>query len=261
MRALVLLRTFFAINAAAELQYRANFVMALVRSLANLATNAVNLALIFSNTRTLAGWTAPELVAVTGVWFLMRSLLEVIVRPSMAKVMEDVRLGTLDYMLVKPEDNQVLASLRVIEIWGLTDALFGALLLGGALWKLGAAVGPAQGLAFLVVLLAGGSMVYSVCLVLATSTFWIVRAENILVIFGVMFQAGRYPVTVYPAWLRVVLTLIVPVAFATTVPVQAVTGRLDPAGVGGTVLLAAVLLLVASGFWRFGLRHYTGASA
>ena len=76
-----------------------------------------------------------------------------------------------------------------------------------------------------------------------------------------MFAAGRYPVTIYPGWLRIVLTLIVPVAFATTVPVQAVTGRLSPAGTAGTVLLAAGLCFVATHFWRFGLRHYTGASA
>lgn len=261
MRYVTLLRTFFAINAASELQYRANFVLALVRSLINVLTNGANLALIFSNTSTLAGWSAPELVAVTGVWFVMGGLMRLVIRPSLAKLMEDVRLGTLDYMLVKPEDSQLLASVRVIELWSLTDTFFGFLLIGGALWKLSAHVGPLQALAFLVVLLAGGLMLYSFCLVLATSTFWIVRADNILVIFGEMFAAGRYPVTVYPGWLRIVLTLIVPVAFATTVPVQAVTGRLNLAGAAGTVLLAAVLFFVASQFWHFGLRHYTGASA
>lgn len=260
-RYLHLLRTFFAVNAASELQYRANFVMALLRSLINVGTNGANLALIFSNTSTLAGWTAPELVAVTGVWFVMGGFMRVIIRPSLAKLMEDVRLGTLDYVLVKPEESQVLASVRVIELWSLTDAVLGLLLIAGALWRLSAHVGPAQAVAFGVVLLAGGVMLYSFCLVLATSTFWIVRADNILVIFGEMFAAGRYPVTIYPGWLRIVLTLVVPVAFATTVPVQAITGRLTLPGAAGTVALAALLFFVASQFWRFGLRHYTGASA
>ncbi|MFI5269298.1 MAG: ABC-2 family transporter protein, partial [Chloroflexota bacterium] len=100
VRYVTLLRTFFAINAASELQYRANFVLALLRSLINVLTNGANLALIFSNTTTLAGWSAPELVAVTGVWFVMAGLLRLVIRPSLAKLMEDVRLGTLDYMLV-----------------------------------------------------------------------------------------------------------------------------------------------------------------
>lgn len=261
IRYVTLIRTFFAINAASELQYRAHFGLAVVRSLINLLTNGANLALIFSNTSTLAGWSAPELVAVTGVWFVMGGLMRLVIRPSLAKLMEDVRLGTLDYMLVKPASSQLLASIRVIEVWSLTDVVLGSLLIAGALWRLSAHVGLLEALTFGVVLLAGGAMLYSFCLVLTTSTFWIVRADNILVIFGEMFAAGRYPVTIYPGWLRIILTLIVPVAFATTVPVQAVTGQLNPAGAAGTVLLAAFLCFVASQFWRFGLRHYTGASA
>ncbi len=261
MYSLRLLRLFFTINAASELQYRANFVLALVRSLINVATNGANLALIFSNTQTLAGWTAPQLVAVLGVWFIIGGLMRVVVRPSLAKVMDDVRLGTLDYLLVKPADSQLLASIRVMELWGVTDVALGLLLLAAALWRLSANISLGQAATFTLVLCAGGVMVYSFCLVLATSTFWIVRAENILVVFGEMFAAGRYPVTVYPSWIRIVLTLVVPVAFATTIPVQAVTGQLSAPALAGTLLLAITLLLVSSGFWRYGLRNYTGASA
>ncbi len=256
-----LLRTYFVVNLAFELQYRANFVMAVLRSLINLGTNAANLALIFSNTSTLAGWTAPEIVAVLGVWFVFSGLWNTLIQPSFGKVMEDVRLGTLDYMLVKPASSQVLASVRVVEVWGLSDAVVGLALITGALWRLSVQWDPSEAVAFVIVLGAGAVLVYSFCLVLATTTFWIVRADNILVIFGVMLQAGRYPVTIYPGWMRWFLTIIVPIAFATTVPVEAVTGNLNALGVAGTVALACVLFLVASWFWRYALRHYTGASA
>jgi len=49
----------------------------------------------------------------------------------------------------------------------------------------------------------------------------------------------------------------VPVAFATTVPVEALTGRLS----GGTLGLAALLFAVPRLFWRIGLRRYSGTSA
>jgi ABC-2 type transport system permease protein len=52
----------------------------------------------------------------------------------------------------------------------------------------------------LINLLTNGAMLYSFYLMLATSTVWIVRADNILVIFGEMFAAGRHPVTIYPGW-------------------------------------------------------------
>jgi len=93
-------------------------------------------------------------------------------------------------------------------------------------------------------------------------SFWFVKLDNILVIFQALFgNAGRWPVTIFPGWMRPVLTFVVPIAFAVTVPAQALTGQLP----GVTALLAvgvAVLFLAGSRvFWLVALRRYTGASA
>jgi len=85
--------------------------------------------------------------------------------------------------------------------------------------------------------------------------------ENILVVFQSMYEAGRWPISLYPGWLRYGLTFIVPVAFATTVPAEALTGRLNWETLLGAVVLAAVLFMVSRLFWRVGLRRYSGASA
>ena len=82
-----------------------------------------------------------------------------------------------------------------------------------------------------------------------------------MVIFTSLFQAGRYPVGLYPTWLRAILTFIVPVAFATTVPTEALAGRLSLGTLLTALGVAVMLLVVSAAFWRFGLRHYTGASA
>jgi ABC-2 type transport system permease protein len=85
--------------------------------------------------------------------------------------------------------------------------------------------------------------------------------ENILVIFQSMYEAGRWPVSIYPNWLRFSLTFVVPVAFATTMPAEALTGRLTIPVLLGAVALAAVLAVIARLVWRVGVRHYSGASA
>ncbi len=109
--------------------------------------------------------------------------------------------------------------------------------------------------------LAGGAIVYSFWLILATLSFWFVRVENILVIFQSVYEAGRWPVSLYPAWLRFGLTFLVPVAFAVTVPAEALTGRLTWQTAWLAVGLAAALLVVSRLFWKIGLRNYSGASA
>jgi ABC-2 type transport system permease protein len=76
-----------------------------------------------------------------------------------------------------------------------------------------------------------------------------------------MYTAGRWPVGIYPGWLKWTLTLIVPVAFAVTVPAQAVSGRLGLGTLAGAAVLAALLFAFSRWFWRTGIKHYAGASA
>jgi ABC-2 type transport system permease protein len=244
-----------------ELEYRANFVVQLLQSTVGVGFWLANLWIIFSHTSTLAGWSATELVALLGVFFLVGGLIRMVVQPSMQRLMEDVRLGTLDFTLTKPADAQMLVSVKQVEVWKLIDVVFGLGMILAALLRLEQSVGVAQALAFAFALLCGGAMVYSFWLMLATCTFWFVRLENILVIFQAMWEAGRWPIGIYPPWLRYTLTFLVPVAFATTVPAEALAGRLDAGTLAGAFALAAAMLGASRWFWSVGVRHYSGASA
>jgi ABC-2 type transport system permease protein len=261
MTYLRLLYVFFRIGILGELAYRVNFLVQLFQSLLGLGTALAGLAIIFSHTQDLGGWRPDELVALVGVYLLVGGAINLVIQPSMERLIESVREGTLDFTLTKPEDAQLLVSVQAVQIWKLTDVVLGFGVLIVALIRLGAAVGAWQAAAFGVALLAGGVIVYSFWLILATCSFWFVRVENILVIFQSMYEAGRWPVSLYPSWLRFALTFVVPVAFATTVPAQALTGRLTGQTLLGAVALAAVLLVGSRLFWRFGIRYYSGASA
>ena len=80
-------------------------------------------------------------------------------------------------------------------------------------------------------------------------------------LFRSMYQAGRWPVSVYPGWLRIGFTFLVPLGFAVTVPAQALTGRASGWLLLGAAAFTAALSAVTRVMWRTGLRHYSGASA
>jgi ABC-2 type transport system permease protein len=261
MNTLRLLWVFFRVSVLNETAYRVNFFIQLFQSLLELGTALAGLAVIFSYTQTLGGWNSDEMLALVGVYFLVGGLISLVIQPGMSALIDSVRDGTLDFTLTKPEDAQLLVSIQRVEIWSLLDLLMGAGVLVAALIRLGQAVGLGEAATFIGMLLAGGVIVYSFWLILASLSFWLVRVENLLEIFQSVYQAGRWPISLYPNWLRFGLTFIIPVAFATTIPAEALTGRL-----GGTTLLgafgAAILLAaVARLVWRLGLRHYSGASA
>jgi len=261
MRYLRLLRIFFRMGAMAELAYRADFAVHVLQSLVELGTALAGLAVVFAHTATLGGWSPDELIALVGVFFLVGGAIGVVIEPSMERLAESVRDGTLDFTLMKPEDAQLLVSAQGVVVWKLTDVLLGLVVLAVGLARMGTRVGAGEAAAFIGAFAAGALIVYSFWLILATTAFWLVRLENILVIFQSVYEAGRWPVSIYPGWMRFALTFIVPVAFATTIPAQALAGRLSWWALGGTILFAVALAAVARWFWNRGLRRYSGASA
>ena len=94
-----------------ELEYRVNFYVQLLQSVVGLATALAGLGVVFSHTDTLGGWRPAELLALLGVYFLVGGASQLVIQPSMQRFMEDVRQGTLDFTLTKPDDAQVLVSI------------------------------------------------------------------------------------------------------------------------------------------------------
>ena len=120
-----LLWVFFRIGILGELAYRVNFLVQFFQSLLGLGTALAGLAVIFSHTQDLGGWRPDELVALVGVYLLVGGAINLVIQPSMERLIESVREGTLDFTLTKPEDAQLLVSVQAVQIWKLTDVVLG----------------------------------------------------------------------------------------------------------------------------------------
>jgi ABC-2 type transport system permease protein len=252
---------FLKVGVMNELQYRVNFVVQLFSSAITLVAALAVLALVYSQTDELNGWSQSEILCLTGIQILMLGVIRMFVEPNMSRVIDEVREGTLDYALTKPEDAQVLASVREIRIWQIVDVFSGVTVLGFGLSRIATDVGVLDALGFAVALVLGAVMIYCFWLVVATGAFWVVNMWHVAELFDGLFQTGRWPVGIYPGWLRISVTFLVPVAFAVTVPAEALTSRLDWQTLLLSVVFAVFLFAVTRWFWRFGLKRYSGASA
>lgn len=244
-----------------ELQYRANFFIQLVQSLLALGTGLVVLALVFDRTEELGGWSRPQLLAVLGVFTLMGGIIRSVIQPNMQRLVDEIRLGTLDYLLLKPEDGQVLTSIRDVRIWQAVDIVVGAIVVVAAVVQLEPGVGWVEVASFLGLLAVGALAIYCFWLLLASAAFWLVRMDEVQELFIGVYRAGAYPIGIYPGWLRVGLTFLVPLALAVTVPAEAITGRLEAGTVALALAVTAALVLISRRVFRMGLRRYSGASA
>ncbi|XEC96510.1 ABC transporter permease [Paenibacillus tarimensis] len=261
MRALRLIREFFRACLVEEFEYRANFAANVMMTLFSLGMSVLTVVLFFYRSNSLGGWSFYEVLTLLGIFNALVGFIDFFLQPNMARLVSHIRQGTLDYVLLKPVDSQFYVSFRHLVLWRLADVLLGLGLAGFAVWRLGVVPTPGELLLFAVLFAAALTIVYALWMSMMVFSFWAVKVDNLSYLFVSFFETARYPVTVYKGILRLVLLYAVPIGFVTTVPTQALIGRLDPLHALLAVALAALLLLGARLFWKRALRSYTSASS
>jgi ABC-2 type transport system permease protein len=246
-----------------ETAYRANFFISLLYSLLNLGTGVLGLVVLFDQVKVVRGWDFPATLTLLGVYLTVGALRGLFIEPSLdalAGLGGEVWSGQFDFTLLRPVDVQFLASFRQWRPLALVDLALGLAVLGVAVAQLGGALTLARLVAFLIALTVGVVVLYAILLAFTGLVFW---SPGFLFtwLFDSIFQMARYPVGLYPGWLRLVLTWVVPVGVITTVPAQALTGDLPVGMLIGSAAMALALLVGASALFRFGLRRYASASS
>jgi len=259
-RALRVLAALWRLNIAEELQYRANFVASVFGTVFWIGTALLTLALFFRHTTLLGGWTYWEVVVLLGVFNALTGVIEAVLRPGIGQLASEVRSGRLDLVLSRPVDAQAFVSFRQLDVWRLTDVVLGLGLAGYALVRLGHVPSPLQVIAFAAALASAVVMVYAIWVALMSLAFWFVAVENLSVLFDAMYEGARYPVSAYPGALRFIFVYLLPIAWTTTIPASALTGRLGPEIGLAAVGVAVVAFALARMLWRQALKRYTGVS-
>ena len=260
------LRCFWGTSLAAELEYPLNAWIELLSVLGNLAGSVFVLQLLFGGGPQLGGWSWSGALVVLGLYTLLDGFTTCVLQPNLSRIVNHVQTGTLDYVLLKPIDSQFWLSARTVSPWGLPGILAG---FGLIVWALlnrgpGAPSGlPAAGpvLLSLALLLAALVILYSLWFVLAALSIWFVKVWNATEVLRYTLVAGRYPVSAYPPALRLLFTFVLPVAFLTTVPAEALLGRGSAIWALGSLLAAGLCLAGSRLLWRHAQRFYTSASS
>jgi ABC-2 type transport system permease protein len=253
--------TLLKVNLQQELAYRAETVVNLLVNLMWLGWELLSLSIIFSNTPSLGGWALGDVIALLGVFRLVNAFMAAVIWPNTEKFNTAVREGTLDYTLLQPANSLFLVSFSRVVLWrGWEVGLAAILITVGLRLGSGAPSLPSL-LSFLVLLVSGAAILYSLWIVMIAFTFWFVKFDNNVTILQALLDAGRYPATVYPTWLRLLITFVVPIAVATTVPLQALRGDLAAWQILVFLLVGLASVLVALRVWRAGIKRYSGASS
>ena len=241
------------------MEYRVNFILATLTSLGNLSGSVFGLFLFYRTGYTFKGWTWEQALIVLGIVTVLQGFSSTFLAPNLNRIVGHVQEGTLDFVLLKPISSQFWLSTHTVSPWGLPDLVFAGALIAYAGRKLHLEISGY--LLSAVPLLFGLASLYSLWFILGATSIWFVKIYNVTEVLRGLLEAGRYPIVAYPAAYRFFFTFVIPVTFLTTVPAEAMLGRVQVNWVIGAGVLALVLLSTSHAFWRFALRFYTSASS
>jgi len=261
MHTLKVLAAFFKVNVQMSLAYRADTIINILLNIMWLGWELLSLSIIFNNTTTIGGWGLPELVALLGVFRLVNTMMIALIWPNTEKFNQSIRDGSMDYTILQPANSMFLVTFSRITVWRIWDLALAFVLIVVGINMSGDLITPLHILTFSLLAISGMIIIYSLWIVLIALTFWFTKFDNNVTIMQALMDSGRYPVSVYPVWMRIIVTYIIPIAVATTIPLQALRGDLNLNQIMIFFMVSVVAFIIATRVWKLGLKQYSGASS
>lgn len=249
----------FRTSALLGMQYRLDFILDALMTLFWTGSSLVPLVVLFHQRSDIGGWAWPQALLVVGFFTMLRGLIEGGIQPALQNVVELVRKGMLDFLLLKPADAQFLVSTSRFEVWRAVDVLAGLAILVWALVELGHVPTPGQIAATAALLLGAVVILYSIWIAVVALAFRVVKVDNLTYLFSSVFDAARWPAPVFRGVLAIVFTYVIPLIVMTSFPALAIVGEIEARAVVYSLLGALAFGVAGRVLWLGALRNYTSA--
>lgn len=246
-----------------NMQYRLSFLLDLINIVIFGSMQFLSLALVFDRFETLGGWTLGEVAFLWSIGEMGFGVNQILFNGFDPKIFsQHIRVGSLDLMLLRPirVTTQVLGSNFDVSL--LARPLKGLAIFLIAVHLLDLPLNAGQ-LLFLPFAITGAALYFGSFYIMASTTsIWTVVAMDTIETFAnANKMMMNYPFHVYPDWLRIFFTYVVPASLLNYYPVLYLLKKPDPFGLpvltGLLAPLAGVVLFgVSLLYWQHGLRSY-----
>ncbi|MBN8689482.1 MAG: ABC-2 family transporter protein [Armatimonadetes bacterium] len=259
-RLLRIYKRFWISSLIRELEFKANFWAKMLQGCVWLGFFLLIVVVIFSNANDIAGWKRGHAFVLAAVAFGMHSIF-IAFFMSLIEIPEQVRKGTLDFVVTKPVDSQFWVSLRRFNFDQFGPIIASMILIGVGLRTEGVVPSIGQWAAFLILLISSITIFYAFNFLLMTLAIYWVRVDNLWVLGETVMSIARYPTEMYTAGIQRVLIFALPVAFLASMPARQIALGANWTMVGIGAAWAIVLFMASRLAWNRAMSSYSSASS
>ncbi len=246
-----------------ETMFKGNFLLWIVVEMLWFGLQLSFIAVLYLHTEHIGTWTKWQVVMLIGASHFIQQTYQAFFLVNCTNLSELVRTGKLDFLLLLPVNTRFVVSLRQVDLGAFVNAASGLAVVGYAARRLpGFSPGAMQVIGFFALCVAGIMIHYALMFLLATISFWTVRAQGIVWGYYNLFNIARMPDEAFRGAFRAIFTFAIPMLLVSNVPVRMLVDKMNSFGPIGLLLAMTVVCFGISELgWRASIRHYTSASS
>jgi len=252
-----LFRLYFSQYAKARLEYRLDFFSSVFASFLGTAAAFGFLLIVFSRVPAIKGWSFDEMVFLYGFSLIPLGVFNVLSWNLYLFSDRYLIEGRFDRVLLRPVSSVFQVLFEAFRLESLQETVTGIVAVVWASRRLHLEFGPLDILLFVVWAVLGAAIYLAIFVGLSATSFWIEDRIGIVPPIFNLMQFGRYPLSIYDAWIRFVLSFVIPFAFATFFPTIRFLRRSEFIREFWAVpLVAAATIAIALASWESGVKRY-----
>ena len=261
-RALKMHRIFIAQEIKRVMEYKGDFFIGIIGFLLTQIFNILFIFIIFTQIPSLMGWNFNEIIYIYGFSLIPKALDHLLFDNLWDVGYFIIKKGEFDKYLTRPINTLFHIMVEKFQVDALGELFIGILLICYSVPKLDIEVDIIR-IIFTIIVIPFATLIYtSIKIVTAAFAFWIKKSGNIMLMFYMINDFTKYPVTIYNNFVRRVITYIIPFAFTAFYPASYfLTGNNPIFNIGFTIIISTTLLLISIFIWNRGIKSYDSAGS
>ncbi|MCX6894141.1 MAG: ABC-2 family transporter protein [Verrucomicrobia bacterium] len=245
-----------------ELGFKTNFLLWIGVEILWFALQLVFIGVLYQHTDTIGSWGKWQVVMLIGASHFIQQIFQALFLVNMTNLSELIRTGKFDFFLLLPVNTRFVVSFRQVDLGSFVNATTALGVIAYAAHQMQFTPALMHIAGFLALCVVGIAVHYSLMFLLATVSFWTVRAQGIVWAYYNLFQIARLPDEAFRGVFKAVFTFALPMLLVVNVPVRLLTDKLaDPWSIVQLLIMGVVCALVSDWWWTKSLKRYTSASS
>lgn len=245
-----------------EMQYRVNFFINAIATLGWTFLSFLTVDIIGARVTSIStNWSKDEYILLWGIASVSINIFIGLCKRNLEKIPDKVLHGELDFLIVKPFNSKLLASIGYTRFGTLPAFILRLYLTLISLANIQNGQPFWINLSVLVLLLVFATIVYySLYTIVVSLSFWLIGAHNLTYFAFSLSNFAYYPIKSFGTFFSFIFTFIFPLAFLATFPAEAII-EVSVVKVLLVILVAIITYKVSDIVWNLGLRQYESASS